>query len=256
MTKQLSRAGSHRTSASLPRLSWEPIILPCCNGLELFRAAGHKFSAWGLCRDAFPLVELDVSPVGIVDLALRSGCRSITYAHTEPTIFYELARDTMEEAKKAGLLNVFVTNGYMTREMLNDSRTDRCSQCGSLGLQHRFYDEYFDARLDGIKDSLCYMRQLGIWLEVTTIVIPKLNDDPVEIREMARFIRKELGAENTMAYRALYSSPHGVGHTAYGCGGCPQARQLALDEGLHHVYVKNMPEKKLWPHTVQDVPRP
>lgn len=215
-------------------------------GLNFFRAAGHKFSTWGLCRDAFPLVELDVSPAGIVDLALRSGCKSIAYAHTEPTIFYELARDTMEEAKKAGLLNVFVTNGYMTREMIEDAKgLIDAANVDLWAFNENFYDEYFEARLEGVKDSLGRMKQGGIWLELTTTLIPELNDDPAEIREMARFIRKELGSETPWHIGRYIPHHTELGMLPTDVEVVRQARQLALDEGLHHVYLRNVPDEEI-----------
>jgi pyruvate formate lyase activating enzyme len=214
-------------------------------GLNFFRAAAHRFSTWGLCRDAFPIVELDVSPASIVDLALRGGCKSIAYAHTEPTIFYELARDTMEEARKAGLLNVFVTNGYMTREMLEDAKgLIDAANVDLWAFNDSFYDEYFEAGLEGVKDSLCHMKHQGIWLEVTTTLIPKLNDDPAEIREMVRFIRKELGPETPWHIGRYIPHHTELGMLPTDVEALHRARQVALDEGLHHVYMRNMPEKE------------
>jgi pyruvate formate lyase activating enzyme len=219
-------------------------------GLNFFRAAGHKFSAWGLCRDAFPLVELDVSPAGIVDLALRAECKSIAYSHTEPTIFYELARDTMKEAKKAGLLNVFVTNGYMTRDMLKDAKgLMDAANVDLWAFNENFYDEYFDARLEGVKDSLCHMKQQGIWLELTTTLIPKLNDDPAEIRDMAQFIRRELGAETPWHIGRYIPHHTELGMLPTDADVLHHARQVALGEGLHHVYIRNMPDKEI--HTTR-----
>lgn len=215
-------------------------------GLNFHRAAGHKFSTWGICRDAFPIVELDVSPAGVVDLALRGGYKSMAYAHTEPTIFYELARDTMEEAKKAGLFNVFVTNGYMTREMLEDAKgLIDAANVDLWAFNEDFYDEYFEAQLSGVKDSLCRMKQQGIWLELTTTLIPTLNDDPGEIRETARFIRQELGAETPWHIGRYIPHHTELGMLPTDVDVLRQARQVALDEGLHHVYLRNMPDKEI-----------
>lgn len=148
--------------------------------------------------------------------------------------------------KKAGLLNVFVTNGYMTREMIEDAKgLIDAANVDLWAFNENFYDEYFEARLEGVKDSLGRMKQGGIWLELTTTLIPELNDDPAEIREMARFIRKELGSETPWHIGRYIPHHTELGMLPTDVEVVRQARQLALDEGLHHVYLRNVPDEEI-----------
>lgn len=211
-------------------------------GLNFRRSAVHQFSAWEICRDAFPLVEVDCAPSDIVAQALQSGCRSIAYTHTEPTIFYELARDTMEAARRAGLLNVFLTNGYMTPDTLEDAKGLMDAVNVDLWSMHsEFYEDYLEAALEGVLDTLCRIKQLGIWLEVTTVLIPRVNDDPGGIRRMASFVAKELGTE-TPWHIARHVPRHSrAGVAATDLDDLDRARQIGLAEGLHHVYIRNTP---------------
>lgn len=130
-------------------------------------------------------------------MAVESGCESIAYTYTEPTVFYELARDTMILAKKAGLLNVFVTNGYMSREGFDDLRGLLDGANVDLkAFTDEFYKKYCQARLKGVLDSLQYIKKMGIWLEVTTLLIPGLNDKSTEIKEMALLSRTNWGEKH------------------------------------------------------------
>jgi pyruvate formate lyase activating enzyme len=197
-------------------------------------------------RETGRIVGDNLSPARIVAMAVRNECRSIAYTYTEPTIFYELARDTMVEATKAGLLNVFVTNGYMTRDMLDDAKgLLDAANVDLKAFNDRFYAHYVKARRRGVMDTLRYMKELGIWLEVTTLLIPTLNDDPSEIRGVARFIRNELGRETPWHvsrffphYRELELPPTDI-------EALRRVRQAGLDEGLSYVYTGNVQGKEV-----------
>jgi pyruvate formate lyase activating enzyme len=131
----------------------------------------------------------------IVASALESGSRSIAYTYTEPTIFFEYAFDIAQLAHKAGLANIFVTNGYMSTEMLEAFHPYLDAANVDLkAFRKETYLRYVGAGLQPVLDNLKLMKRLGIWIEVTTLVIPNLNDDPSELRDVARFIVQELGA--------------------------------------------------------------
>jgi pyruvate formate lyase activating enzyme len=182
------------------------------------------------------------TPQQIVEMAIRTGCRSISYTYTEPTIYYELARDTMIEGKKRGLLNVFVTNGYMTRDMLDDSKgLIDAANVDLKAFNDRFYTRYCKAKRDGVMDSLGYMKQLGIWLEVTTLLIPTLNDDVQEIREMVRFIRTELGRETPWHVSRFYPQYKERNLPPTDVQALRKVRQIGIEEGLYYVYTGNVP---------------
>jgi pyruvate-formate lyase-activating enzyme len=124
----------------------------------------------------------EVSPEAVVAAAERYGCRSIAYTYTEPTVFYEYAADVARLARERSLANVWVSNGYMSAEML-----DQALPAGGAPLidaanvdlkafREAFYRAQCGARLAPVLDSLRALKARGVWLEVTTLVIPGLND--------------------------------------------------------------------------------
>jgi len=130
-----------------------------------------------------------LSPEEIVQAAKKRGCRSISYTYTEPTIFFEYAFDTAKLARGAGLANVFVTNGYMTAEALRLIQPYLDAANVDLkAFQDETYKKVCGARLGPVLDSIRLMRELGIWIEVTTLVVPGMNDGDEELAAIARFI--------------------------------------------------------------------
>ncbi len=205
----------------------------------------QNYSISQMPRETGRIVGDNLSPAQIVAIAVRNECKSIAYTYTEPTIFYELARDTMVEAGKAGLLNVFVTNGYMTRDMLDDAKgLLDAANVDLKAFTDRFYAYNVKARRRGVMDTLRYMKELGIWLEVTTLLIPTLNDDPHEIREMARFIRNELGAETPWHVSRFFPHYRERELPPTDTETLRRVRQVGLDEGLSYVYTGNVQGEK------------
>ena len=139
-------------------------------------------------REEGRIAGRELTPAAIVELALGSGSRSIAYTYTEPTVYFELAYETAGIAREKGLRNVFVTNGYMTEEMLRllAPRLD-AANVDLKAFSDDFYRKQCGARLQPVLASLRKMKELGIWVEVTTLLIPGLNDGEEELRELAGF---------------------------------------------------------------------
>jgi len=135
------------------------------------------------------LQSVRAEPKQIVEAALRSGCRSISYTYTEPTIFFEFARDTGVLAREAALRNIFVTNGFMTGEALNEARS--FLDAANVDLKS-FRDDYYrkvcKGRLDPVLRSIAKMREHQVWVEVTTLIVPGLNDSDEELKGIAGFL--------------------------------------------------------------------
>lgn len=130
-----------------------------------------------------------LSPGEIVRAAQQHGCRSISYTYTEPTIFYEYALDTARLSRAAGLANTFVTNGYMTAEALEAFHPNLDAANVDLkAFKDETYRRVCGARLAPVLDTIRLMRDLKIWVEVTTLVVPGLNDSGDELRDIARFL--------------------------------------------------------------------
>ncbi len=181
------------------------------------------------------------TPQELAAEALSQNCRSIAYTYTEPTIFFEYSFDTAVEARRNGLANVYVTNGYMTPEMLAQMTPLLDAAAVDLkAFRDSTYKKYTGARLDPVLNSLKQMKKDGVWVEVITLVVPGVNDDFDELREIARFIRDALGA-GTPWHLSRFMPAHRMD----GTGPTPPAtlmrgRDIAREEGLNFVYPGNL----------------
>jgi len=138
---------------------------------------------------ALGLRSAEVKPEQVVKQAKQSGTKSISYTYTEPTIFFEYAYEISQLAKKEGLFNVFVTNGYMTKEMIQTIHP--FLDAANIDLKS-FSDDYYKkickGRLSPVLESIEGMKKLGIWIEVTTLIVPGQNDSEEEFRKIANFL--------------------------------------------------------------------
>ncbi len=131
----------------------------------------------------------EMLPEKIVELSLKNACRSISYTYTEPTIFFEYAYQTAQFAHRAGLSNVFVTNGYLTEEALRTIAPFLDAANVDLkSFSEQTYQKSYGARLQPVLNTIQTMHDLGIWIEVTTLVIPGESDSPEDLEGIAAFI--------------------------------------------------------------------
>jgi pyruvate formate lyase activating enzyme len=181
-------------------------------------------------------------PQMIAEAARDSGCLSLAYTYTEPTIYFEYAFDTAVLARKYGLKNVFVTNGYTTPAALEAIAPHLDAANVDLkAFSEKFYREVTGASLAGVLDCLRDYRRLGIWLEVTTLVIPGWNDDPDELRQLAGFIATELGREVPWHVSAFHPTYRMLDRPPTPAATLRRAAAIGREAGLHHVYVGNLP---------------
>jgi len=137
-----------------------------------------------------------VTPEAIVTSAQALGCASIAYTYTEPTVFFELALETAKVARAGGLRNVFVTNGFIALEPLRMIAPYLdAANIDLKGFRESFYKRVCGAPLQPVLDAIRLYKTLGIWIELTTLLIPGRNDDEAELRELAGFIKTDLGEE-------------------------------------------------------------
>ena len=194
-------------------------------------------------RDHGRIVGSPLTPEQVVQQALDLGCASISYTYTEPTIYYEYARDCARPATAAGLKNVFVTSGYISPEPLRQVAPYLDAVNIDLkSFRDETYRRYAGARLQPVLDSLANVKRLGIWLEVTTLVIPDLNDDPAELRETARFIT-HLGSEVPWHLARFMPAHRMSAARETPLATLEQAREIGREEGLCHVYIENVPTR-------------
>jgi pyruvate formate lyase activating enzyme len=140
-------------------------------------------------KDGEGLGGYKLPPEDVVREAKKQNCQSISYTYTEPTIFFEYAYDTAKIAKREGLFNNFVTNGFMTPEALETIHPYLDAANVDLkAFKEETYKKVCKARLAPVLESICLMRKLNIWVEVTTLVVPGLNDSDEELSQIVRFI--------------------------------------------------------------------
>lgn len=186
-----------------------------------------------------------ISPEEIVRQALRYKCRSISYTYTEPTIFFEYTFDTSKIAKENGLYNNYVTNGYMTREML-----DMYSPyLDSANIDLKFFnDESYrkicGGKLGPVLESIRYMHKLGIWIEMTTLVVPGQNDSHEELKGIAEFIAG-VGKEIPWHISRFHPDYNMTDLPATPLDKLREAHELGREAGLRYVYIGNVMEEEV-----------
>jgi len=136
-----------------------------------------------LPREDGRILGTELMPDEIVERALAADCRSISYTYTEPTIFFEYAYDTAVIAHRKGLKNVFVTNGYISEEALKFIHPYLdAANIDLKAFTDSFYREVVGgAKLEEVLASIRLYKKLGIWVELTTLIIPGLNDSDEEL---------------------------------------------------------------------------
>ncbi len=184
----------------------------------------------------------DLPPKEIVARALAAGCRSIAYTYTEPTIFFEYAYDTAVLAHAAGLKNIFVTNGYITTEALECIAPYLDAANVDLkGFSDEFYRHIVGADLGQVLDCILDYKRRGIWLELTTLIIPNHNDSDAELQGIARFIAEKVGVATPWHVTQFYPTYKLIDQPRTPAATLRRARQFGLDAGLRYVYEGNIP---------------
>jgi pyruvate formate lyase activating enzyme len=183
-----------------------------------------------------------LTPHEIVRRAINSECSSISYTYTEPTIFFEFAYDTARLAREAGLKNVFVTNGYIGRDALAAIAPFLdAANIDLKGFSEAFYHDMVHARLSEVLDSIIEYRKLGVWIELTTLIIPGLNDSDAELRGIAEFIVTNLGIHTPWHVTAFYPTYKLTDRSGTPADTLRKAREIGIAAGLRYVYEGNRP---------------
>ena len=191
-------------------------------------------------RRGAPIEGHRLRPEQIVAMALEHGAESISYTYSEPTIFFELMRETADLAVRQGLKNILVSNGFMSPECLDAlGPLIHAANIDLKGFTEDTYRDYCDARLAPILDNLRHIRRFGWWLEVTSLLIPELNDSDAEITKMAEFIAAELGPDTPWHLSRFHPD-----HRLTDRGPTPtqtltRARDIGREQGLRFVYIGN-----------------
>ena len=184
----------------------------------------------------------ELKPEEVVREAKKYGCKSISYTYTEPTIFFEYAYDTARIAKKEGIYNNFVTNGYMTKEALD--AIESYLDAANVDLKS-FRDEYYKTicmgRLQPVLDSIRYMRKLDIWVEITTLIIPGENDSEAELNDIAGFLA-EVDKNMPWHISAFHPDYKFKDYSPTPIETLRKAKEIGKKNGLRYIYMGNVLE--------------
>ena len=190
--------------------------------------------------EQFAELGVEAKAEKIVNKALENNCRSIAYTYVEPTIFFEYVHEIASLAHINGLFNIFKTNGFMTTEMLQICKPYLDAANVDLKAFREQSYQKFGGHLQPVLDNLKLIKSLGIWLEITTVIIPGINDEAQELTDIARFIAQELGVDTPWHITRFFP--------AYKMENLPptpleilyQARDIGLEQGLQYIYFGNL----------------
>lgn len=204
---------------------------------------------WQISQEAIEEGKLEgqpISPQQIVEAAIRGGCKSIAYTYTEPTIFMELCAESGKLAKEKGLANVFVSNGYMTREAVDFAK----DWLDGINIDLKsFNEEYYKnickAKLKPVLDTINYIaKETDIWMEITTLLVPGGNDSQEELKQIAEFIVEKAGADVPWHISRFYPQYKMDDKGATPIKTLECAERIGKEAGLHFVYLGNVPGSK------------
>ena len=192
----------------------------------------------------FKIIEgKEVSPKKIVELALKNNLPSISYTYTEPAVYSEYALDTMKLAKKAGLKNAWISNGFWSKELFNlVSPYLDAANIDLKSFSDKFYQKYCGGRLQPVLDTLKRLKEKRIWVEITTLVIPTLNDSEKNFEKIANFIKEELDPETPWHISRFFGA---VSWKLQNLPDTPieilkKAREIGKKADLKYVYIGNI----------------
>jgi len=209
-----------------------------CNFRCLF-CQNHEISQFP--REKGDVVGRAVPAEEIVERAVRSGAKTIAYTYTEPTIFFEYALDIARLARGVGIGNVFITNGYMSRQALDAIAPYLDAANVDLkSFREDFYREQCGARLQPVLDTICRMKELRIWVEVTTLLIPGFNDSDEEIGATADFLCS-IGTETPWHISRFHPRYQMLAGKITPVEEIRKAANVGKSRGLKYVYSGNVP---------------
>lgn len=183
---------------------------------------------------------LPLTPQQLVDYALAAGCKSIAYTYSEPTVFFEYVYETAQLARQAGLANLLVSNGYMAKEPLRLLAPFLdAANIDLKGFSAEFYRKICGADLDQVLKGLLCFHEFGVWLEVTTLLIPGLNDDVDELGLLANYIVQNLGAQTPWHVTGFYPTYRMKDVAPTSVESLMTTQQVGFDAGLKYVYIGN-----------------
>jgi pyruvate formate lyase activating enzyme len=188
----------------------------------------------------------EAPPNRVAASALARNCRSVAFTYNDPVVFHEYAIDTARAARAVGLKTVAVTAGYVNPE----PRAEFFAEIDAANIDlkaftDQFYHRYCAGSIGPVLDTLQYVHdETDVWLEITTLLIPGLNDSDEEIDAMTRWIVEHLGPDVPHHFTAFHPSFRMMDIPRTGLSALLRAREIAVRNGLHYVYTGNVPDEE------------
>ena len=246
-TQLVNKTYSHPSAVHIDPIEKKPLyhFLPSSTSLSI-GTVGCNFRCpfcqnYSISQTSIVNENITYTPQDIVNIALEHKVQSISYTYNEPTIWYPYAKDIGVLAKEHEIKNVFVSSGYESKEILEDmlSWVDAVN-IDLKSFSHDYYKKVLKTDLDGVLESLISFAKSDIWLEITTLLIPDVNDTQKEVQNMASFISKELGREIPWHFSAFHPDYKMLGTPRTSLESLERAKDIAKEHGIKYVYLGNI----------------
>ena len=201
---------------------------------------------WQISQSRPEQVQTDYTPPElVVNKARSAGARSIAYTYGEPVVFNEYVQDISALAGSSGILSVVVSNGYINEKPL----LDLCGVVDAIKIDLKafsegYYREICGANLRPVLDTIVRIRRSGVWLELVYLMVPTLNDDPGELREMARWLKVNAGSDVPIHFSRFHPQYQLKDLPPTPIPSLERAYEICMEEGLEYVYIGNVPGHK------------
>jgi pyruvate formate lyase activating enzyme len=185
---------------------------------------------------------MHLTPDQVVQTAANNDCKSISFTYTEPTIYFEFALETAKKAHEKNIKNIFVSNGYMSKDAITTiGPWLDAANVDLKSFNNHFYVKYCGGKLTPVLDNLVTLKDNNVFVEITTLLVTELNDDPKEIKQAADFIVKELGPETPWHLSRFHPTYRLKDRPSTPIETLQRSRKIGMDAGLHYVFTGNVP---------------
>ncbi len=186
--------------------------------------------------------NLELPPKAVADYAKRNDSVSIAYTYSEPVIFTEYMYDCAVAGHEQGIKSVMISNGYIKPDPMRDlARVLDAVKIDLKAFTEKFYRELVAGQLKPVLDTLILLKKMNVWTEIVYLIIPTHNDDPGELKDLCRWIVKELGPDVPIHFTRFYPQYRLKNLPPTPVSTLTNARDIALEAGVHFSYVGNIP---------------
>ncbi|MFW5902685.1 MAG: AmmeMemoRadiSam system radical SAM enzyme [archaeon] len=190
--------------------------------------------------------SMDISPEEVVEEAKRRDIDIIAYTYNEPTVYIEYMQDIAKIAKEEGIKNVAVTCGLINEKPLRDT----CKFLDAANIDLKYFSNNLYRKISGgylnpVLNTIKTMKEEGVWIEITNLVIPGLNDSNKMIKEMCRWIVKNVGRDVPIHFSRFHPDYEMLGKPPTPIDKLKKAEKIAREQGIKYVYIGNIPGEKL-----------